>query len=279
MLEISRREVLNLVNLERDYILAEARKPGAEQPKFSFENLSWYLGIARNWTLPALYELSRRQPCGEVLDVGAFYCLASGAASRLGWQATGVDLGPIPNYSGLSACGRPSVVCNILSDQLPFGDRSFDAIFFLEVLEHLVYSPAIAFREMERVLRPGGRLYLSTPNAAGVGRIRQLIMGKNNEPFPEDFLREDDPYEYKGRTYFKSGREHRLWTMAELERYLPQWGFRIVDRYFYNTTIDDPDYGSRSSQVFAAAKFWAQPLVSKIRLLGGGLFVVAEPAG
>jgi hypothetical protein len=102
-------------------------------------------------------------------------------------------------------------------------------------------------------------------------------MGGNNEPFVEEFLREDDPYNYKGRTYFRSGREHRLWTMAELEQYLPRWGLRIVKHYFYNSTITDPKHDSRLSRFTSASKFWMQPLISRIRLLGGGLFIVAEP--
>ena len=48
MPEITRPEALKLLNLERDFILAEARKPGADPPKFSHDDLSWYLGITRN---------------------------------------------------------------------------------------------------------------------------------------------------------------------------------------------------------------------------------------
>ena len=44
-------------------------------------------------------------------------------------------------------------------------DGGFDAVWFTEVLEHLV-SPVAALRELRRVLRPGGHLFLSTPNSA-----------------------------------------------------------------------------------------------------------------
>jgi SAM-dependent methyltransferase len=43
-----------------------------------------------------------------------------------------------------------------------FADASFDAVFLLEVLEH-VATPDLAISEIYRVLAPGGVLVLSTP--------------------------------------------------------------------------------------------------------------------
>ena len=45
---------------------------------------------------------------------------------------------------------------------LPFADGAFDAVFLLDVLEHLP-DEAPALSEAERVLRPGGTLILSVP--------------------------------------------------------------------------------------------------------------------
>ncbi|MDZ4277656.1 MAG: class I SAM-dependent methyltransferase [Dehalococcoidia bacterium] len=46
---------------------------------------------------------------------------------------------------------------------LPLRDASFDLAVMSHVAEHLV-EPEVAFRELARVLRPGGRLLLLTPN-------------------------------------------------------------------------------------------------------------------
>lgn len=45
-------------------------------------------------------------------------------------------------------------------------DASFDTVFSCETIEH-VPDPALAVRELARVLKPGGRLYLTTPNYMG----------------------------------------------------------------------------------------------------------------
>lgn len=49
------------------------------------------------------------------------------------------------------------------SEALPFRDGVFDLVTFLEVIEH-TQSPAESLDEVRRILRPGGRLALTTPN-------------------------------------------------------------------------------------------------------------------
>lgn len=46
---------------------------------------------------------------------------------------------------------------------LPFEDASFDAVFYHHVIEH-VPNPPGSLQELARVLKPGGLLYVGTPN-------------------------------------------------------------------------------------------------------------------
>ncbi len=51
-------------------------------------------------------------------------------------------------------------------ESLEFEDNSFDTVFSFETIEH-VPNPPRAVQELARVLKPGGRLYLTTPNYLG----------------------------------------------------------------------------------------------------------------
>jgi SAM-dependent methyltransferase len=63
--------------------------------------------------------------------------------------------------------------------QLPFRSAVFDSIYAGEVIEHL-WSPFEALREMSRVLRPGGRVILDTPNPLSLDRLlRWMLLGFN----------------------------------------------------------------------------------------------------
>jgi SAM-dependent methyltransferase len=53
----------------------------------------------------------------------------------------------------------------------------FDAVLFLDVLEHLVDPWRVVERAM-RVLRPAGRLYGVVPNVAHVSVVRRLALGR-----------------------------------------------------------------------------------------------------
>lgn len=61
---------------------------------------------------------------------------------------------------------------------LPFADQSFDVMTSFETLEHL-YKRTAFLTELDRVLRPGGTLLLSTPNA----NYTRPVDGKPANPF------------------------------------------------------------------------------------------------
>lgn len=64
-------------------------------------------------------------------------------------------------------------------DQLPFPNDAFQLITCNMVVEHLE-RPAVTFREFARVLTPGGRLVIHTPNvlgyAVGAGRVAKAVL-------------------------------------------------------------------------------------------------------
>jgi len=102
---------------------------------------------------------------GRMLDVGCSDGYVLKVAEELGWNAEGVDFDPqavaYATRKGLKArLGR-------LADQhLP--DDSFDLVLMSHVIEH-VHHPVATLDEIRRVLRPGGMLVVTTPNADSWG--------------------------------------------------------------------------------------------------------------
>lgn len=62
---------------------------------------------------------------------------------------------------GFDVPGNPCADVHGAIDALPFENASFDVVLCTQVLEH-VPDPAAAVRELRRIVRPGGRVLLST---------------------------------------------------------------------------------------------------------------------
>jgi ubiquinone/menaquinone biosynthesis C-methylase UbiE len=100
-------------------------------------------------------------PEDVLLDVGAGNCqykpYFAGKCKYLSQDVGGKDITHTYTYDQI----------NIRSEvyDIPLPDESVDIILCTQVLEHLKY-PARAIKEMHRLLKPGGRLYLSTPQTS-----------------------------------------------------------------------------------------------------------------
>jgi len=74
------------------------------------------------------------------------------------------------------------------AQKLPFADASFDIVISCETIEHVPDAQS-AVREMYRVARPGGRLFLTTPNYMNFMGLYELYAllrhphRKDDQPF------------------------------------------------------------------------------------------------
>jgi SAM-dependent methyltransferase len=104
---------------------------------------------------------------GHALDVGS----AAGAVSVMladrGWTVDGIDIseGMVRwAQERVAREGRTGLTFAVADiDALPFPNGRFDAIVAMGVIEYLE-SDAKALDELVRVLRPGGRIVVTTPN-------------------------------------------------------------------------------------------------------------------
>lgn len=124
-------------------------------------------------------ELLAPEPGHLVLDAGCGSgVFASLVAGRSGARVIGVDANP----AAIEFCGRKYADPRLrferrALDELDFGGERFDRIALLEVVEHVYRHQAEALLASFRgLLRPGGRLVVSTPNARSPWPVVERLM-------------------------------------------------------------------------------------------------------
>lgn len=110
-----------------------------------------------------------------------------------------------------------------------FGLGCHDLCLNTEVLEHLLFDPSRMLHNINRMLRPGGHLILSTPNALAVANAIRLMTG--NPPSLWNQLNA------ASKQYFD--RHNRDWTPFEVVRLVQAHGFEVQSvftRDYYEDT-------------------------------------------
>jgi len=115
----------------------------------------------------------------RLLEIGVLPGHLTPLARARGYEVTGVSNidAPASFLKKVEKLGFQWVRADIESETLPLEDNHFDAVLFCEVLEHLYRNPFAALNEIFRVLKPGGRLILTTPNLAALGKLTGLLRG------------------------------------------------------------------------------------------------------
>jgi SAM-dependent methyltransferase len=112
-------------------------------------------------------------PPGRLLDVGCGDGTIMARLRRLGWSAEGTEVDAEAAAHARTEHGLTVHLGPL--ETLGFPDDAFDAVVMNHVIEH-VHDPVSLLKECRRILRPGGRLIVVTPNAMSLGH---RIFGKD----------------------------------------------------------------------------------------------------
>ena len=136
---------------------------------------SWTHGavpLARNETHDKVFDMMEKEPRGKVLDVPTGTGVLAGRLKKIGFEVSCCDIN-----SSYFSIPDLSIDIGDLNKTLPYPDRSFDYLVCLDGIEH-TENPFNTIREFRRVLKGGGKLFLSIPNFLNIERrVRYLFTG------------------------------------------------------------------------------------------------------
>lgn len=105
------------------------------------------------------------KPGGRLLEVGCGSGLMLKRMFDLGWLVEGVDFDPV----AVENSRRKGLQVRLgTMEEQEYPDNHFDAITMIHLIEH-VHEPTRLLCECYRVIKPGGRLVIVTPNIESLG--------------------------------------------------------------------------------------------------------------
>jgi glycosyltransferase involved in cell wall biosynthesis len=167
-------------------------------------------------------------PEDRILEMGAYLQITPALGAKLGYGAVrGCYYGPAGQVDHRTVVSEEGErfecdieLFNAEKDPFPYADEFFSTVLCCELIEHLFTDPMYLMAEVNRILKPGGHLVLTTPNLASLRAISAILQGYHPGFFHAYIRPADD-----GET---DARHNREYTPLEIHRLLENAGFTIV---------------------------------------------------
>jgi glycosyltransferase involved in cell wall biosynthesis/SAM-dependent methyltransferase len=209
----------------------------------------------------------------RILEMGAYLQITPALHTRLGYgEVRGCyygKLGRIDHRSVTSAEGE-TFACEIdhfdaEKDRFPYPDGHFSTVICGELIEHLFEDPMHLMSEVNRILKPGGHLVLTTPNIAALRGVSAILQGYH----PGFFHAYIKPAEGSGEV---DARHNREYTVREIHQLLKNSGFEV-------TLLETGEFRDEPHPEFG----WILHLLERYRLgtelRGDGIYAVGRKTG
>ncbi|MFO1126414.1 MAG: class I SAM-dependent methyltransferase [Methylocystis sp.] len=120
----------------------------------------------------------------KVLDIGCHWLHQSWFFAKAGHQVTGADAPNTLRIDDVQAAAKELGISLVTYTRLDLGqgladlpDNEFDMIVFGEIIEHLAFNPLVFWKQVYRILCPGGRIVVTTPNSVYYQRVASRLSG------------------------------------------------------------------------------------------------------
>lgn len=211
-------------------------------------------------------------PSDRVLEMGAYLQITPALRTRLGYgEVRGCyygKLGHADHRTVTSAEGETFECCidhfDAEKDRFPYPDGHFTTVLCGELIEHLFEDPMHLMGEVNRILKPGGHLVLTTPNIAALRGIAAILQGYH-PGFFHAYIRPAESGEVDAR-------HNREYTPREIHHLLENSGFEV-------TLLETGEFRDEPHPEFG----WVLHLLEKYRLetrlRGDGIYAVGRKTG
>ena len=138
----------------------------------------------------------RGSAADRILEMGIYFQISPALGTKLGYgEVRGCYYGPagrVEHREVVSADGE-RFVCDVElfdaeKDPFPYPDEYFATVLCCELIEHLPSDPMHMMAEINRILKPGGHLVLTTPNISSLRAIGAIAQGYHPGFFPAYIL-------------------------------------------------------------------------------------------
>ena len=234
-----------------------------------------------------LYKTSRRfhlldRKLGDVLEIGPFYgylpfLLQPNASSYTileGDDTVAYALKPLYEKRGIAAhyvdLFEMFGPIHSATHTLPFAEGSFDTLICWGTMEHFNFNPAKFVRQLHRVLKPGGKVYIQVPNRVSLQNLVIMLFGRE-EHRSIDYYYDWEDYVSNGKKAFY-GFHWREYSPGELEHLFAKAAFQIRS---CKTFVSFQILG-RASLARSMARFATRMVGTLIPRYAGDVDLVAE---
>jgi SAM-dependent methyltransferase len=250
------------VQVAPEYIAGWATVPEAQE----------YVQVHRTRLARTLEITPPGGPEDRVLEMGVYLQITPALRTKLGYGTVRGcyygTAGEVARREVVSAEGERFAcdvdLFNAEKDSFPYADEYFSTVLCCELIEHLFHDPMHLMSEVNRILKPGGHLVMTTPNLAALRSISAILQGFH-PGFFHAYLRPAPG----GET---DARHNREYTPREIQRLLENSGFSIV-RLETGPFRDEP----------APEYAWVIHLLERYNLdtalRGEGIFAVGRKTG
>ena len=130
------------------------------------------------------------KPGSKILDFGSGACDKTAVIQSLGYQCSGFD---DLNDEWHRKDNNLNMILDFTKDMgvdlnlaengyLPFDKESFDMVMTHDVYEHLHDSPREITNDLAELIKPGGYLFITVPNAVNIRKRLAVLRGETNLP-------------------------------------------------------------------------------------------------